>query len=127
MSDMLITFAPASTDHFTAVAIWSSVEIPWPSSAPKATDAVRICAAGATPSTPFPSPVPLPARREDTMVPWSLSTPTGFWPSGEPVPDASVPPTTAPRSSATVPSTPVSITATLIPVPFDVFHAVVKP
>jgi hypothetical protein len=38
-----------------------------------------------------------------------------------------VPSVIAPRSSATLPFTPVSITATVTPLPREVCHAVVKP
>ena len=60
-------------------------------------------------------------------MPWFGSSPTGVCPFGVPRPETSVPPVTAPFSSATSPFTPVSITATVTPSPRDEFHAVVKP
>jgi hypothetical protein len=119
--------AELSTAHFTASAIWSSFDFSAPVSWPNATDAVSRSACGATPMTPLPSPVPRPASSDATIVPWFGSSPTGVWPSGVPMPETSVPPTTAPRSSATLPFTPVSITATVTPLPRVVFHAVVNP
>ena len=84
-------------------------------------------ASGAMPITPLPLPVPRPASSEATIVPWFGSSPTGVCPSGLPIPETSVPPVTAPFSSATSPLTPVSITATVTPSPREVFHAVVNP
>jgi hypothetical protein len=125
VSDMLITSAPLSTAQRTASAICSSFVFSDPESCPKATDAVSSSASGATPITPLPSPVPRPARSEATIVPCSLSSPTGVWPSGEPMPEASVPPTTTPRSSVMSPLTPVSMIATFTPSPRDMVHACV--
>jgi hypothetical protein len=73
--------------------------------------------------TPDPVPVPRPARSDATMVPCSFEAPTGRVPSAAPTPETSVPPTTAPRRSATEASTPVSITATFTPSPRVVCHA----
>ena len=60
-------------------------------------------------------------------MPCWLSSPTGVCPSEVPRPETSVPPTTTPRNSATLPFTPVSMTATVTPSPFEVAQAVVKP
>ena len=81
-------------------------------------------AAGAAPITPSVALVPLPAASEATIVPCSgPSVPTGFCPLSEPRPEKSVPPMTAPTSSGTVPSTPVSMIAMVTPAPWVVAQA----
>ena len=80
-------------------------------------------------SRPSPPAVPRPAAREATMVPWSRSSasPTGRSPLAAPWPEKSVPPLTAPARSGTVPSTPVSMTAIVMPLPWVVDHALRMP
>ena len=103
----------------TASAIsWSEFS----SDAPNPTDAEIRDAAGATPSTPALAPVPRPAASDATIVPCSSPSP----PSGlPPVPDPekSAPAVTAPRNSATEPSTPVSMIAIVTPAPLVTFQA----
>ena len=122
---MLMTSAPRSTAKRTAAAICSS-ELTRPS--PKPIEIASTDAAGAAPMTPEPAPVPRPTASEATIVPWSLpSEPTGCCPSGEPMPEKSAPPTTAPSSSGTLPSMPVSMIAIVTPAPCVVLHAVRMP
>src|SRR5262249_6735429 len=77
--------------------------------------------------TPAPEPCPRPAARLATCVPCAPPPATGVWPSADPVPERSVPPTTAPRKSGIDPSTPLSSTAILTPAPLDTVHALVMP
>lgn len=62
-------------------------------------------------------------------MPWLAASPSpsGFWPFAAPTPETSVPAPSAPARSGTLPSTPVSITATFTPAPRVVCQAVVKP
>ncbi|KAF0256991.1 hypothetical protein DOU02_15740 [Clavibacter michiganensis subsp. michiganensis] len=122
-----MTLAPLSTAQRTASAICESSSRAPGVGPPSATETLRTLAAGATPITPDPVPVPRPARSDATIVPCSLEAPTGFVPSADPTPETSVPPATAPRRSATDASTPVSMTATFTPSPRVVCHACSMP
>ena len=74
-----------------------------------------------------PRPCRVPRAARPPWVPCESSSPTGFCPFADPMPETSVPPTTTPFSSATEPSMPVSMTATFTPAPLLVVHACVKP
>lgn len=124
VSDMLMTFAPWSTAHTTAFAICPSGSTALD---PNPTEIESRCAFGATPIMPEVGPVPRPAMRDPTRVPWEASSSIGVWPSAPPLPEKSAPPVTTPWSSGTEPSTPVSMTATVTPCPSVVDQALRMP
>src|SRR6478736_3000759 len=148
-SEILMTRAPLSTAQRTAAGIWSWSLLPPGLADPSQVDTDRIWASGATPTIPSePTPVPgeglglglglglalapagwcpRPASIVATSVPCSGLAPMLFWPSAAPAPETSAPPASTPLRSGCLPSTPLSITATLTLAPFDTSQAFVMP
>ena len=144
-SEMLMTRAPLSTAQRTAWGIWSWSLLPPGFADPSQVETDSSCASGATPTIPSGPTVgpalglglgfavdfagwwPRPASMVATRVPCSGFAPMLFWPSALPAPETSTPPASTPARSGCLPSTPLSITATLTLAPLETSQALVMP